>query len=438
MLPTGHEGPYSLDALMARADQGKIARDIKVWAEGLSNTLTLTELINRASGEETSFDDDLPPPLPPLAIDDEEGGVPDLPPMEEVEKSPKKKSLPFILIILFLGVAGFFGFEWFKEQEKFSIRRYNKMSVELHRKITNLFEFEGWSKKIFFREYVPADLSHIWLVTSGFQHCQVEAQFTSEKDKLLTLGNENVVFKSKGVLENHVVELSSFEFQEGSKIIPGLYQMTVTATECKWGGLLPKIGNGFVAPDETYNASMKVVLFSAGAEEFNKVLDQLIKKKMEVDLKKVSQSENFWQDLQQKYQTLLAISLQIEQLFLDFLDKNPATFSKNLKPTIDDYTKRFGHFLTNFVVANESYFNELEMTELRTLAISKNYEEMIRLTSKKVGFGSMKIIEKLQQYKKPPTPVEVTKLKNLVVSTFTDIKQNINQKLIEVTEDRSK
>jgi hypothetical protein len=40
-------------------------------------------------------------------------------------------------------------------------------------------QFQGWDRPIFFKEFVPIDLSHIWLVTSSYQHCKVEAQFSS-------------------------------------------------------------------------------------------------------------------------------------------------------------------------------------------------------------------------------------------------------------------
>src|SRR5690606_13176811 len=121
----------------------------------------------------------------------------------------------------------FAAFQWLKGQENIEFRRRSGMSVELHEKILKEMSFEGWDKKIFFKEYTPLDLSHIWLVTSSFQTCQVEASFRSLKDKLLSLEVEEVAFKAKGKLANHIVELSSFDFSSGSKIIPGMYELDI-------------------------------------------------------------------------------------------------------------------------------------------------------------------------------------------------------------------
>ncbi|MBA2405368.1 MAG: hypothetical protein H0V66_11400, partial [Bdellovibrionales bacterium] len=81
MLRTGHEGPYSLDALVKR----KIAPEMKVWAEGLSTPVTLAVAVENSrkiiepviplsvvEPEEDEItpslnitpEDDLPPPIP--------------------------------------------------------------------------------------------------------------------------------------------------------------------------------------------------------------------------------------------------------------------------------------------------------------------------------------------------------------------------------------
>lgn len=103
---------------------------------------------------------------------------------------------------------------------------------------------------------------------------------------------------------------------------------------------------------------------------------------------------------------------------------------------VANYTRQYGHFLTNFVVANEKYFQEISQGELRPLTLKKNYEEMIRLTSKKIGQSAMVTIEELQKLKRP-ADTRLQKIRAKILKDFSGVKDLINSRLIEVTEDRS-
>lgn len=438
LLPSGHEGPYSLYELIEHKEKKKLSQDIKIWAEGLSEPITLDRATALSFEVKTQVIEETPD-LPPLPEDD-------LPPLpleaseesEEPEEVPEvKKSSPKIWIgaALSVVVAAAGGvFLMARGQEKIDIRRMPKMSLETHEKIRRENTFESWGKKIFFKEYLPQDHSHIWLVTSSFQECDVEATFSSVKDKLLTMEDEKVSFKSQGQLKGHVSELSSFDFTTGSKIIPGLYEMDVRATNCKWEGFFPLVMNAFQGPDAEYMARTKVILFAKGADEFNSNLANLLKKKDELDRREKDANYLFWKDLEQKFQTLEAISLQIEQHFLDFLDEDRAQFQKNLKPMVDDYTRKFGSFLTSFVVENEKYFKSMNS---KGDAEKRNYELMVRLTAKTVGEESMKYIEEFQKLKAPKEN-EIIALSERVKKTFSGLKKNISGKLTQVSLDQEK
>src|SRR6478752_3066366 len=64
MLPTGHEGPYSLEALQKR----KTSHEIKIWAEGLQSPVTLKAALEKSTTIPDPIveepEDDLPPPIP--------------------------------------------------------------------------------------------------------------------------------------------------------------------------------------------------------------------------------------------------------------------------------------------------------------------------------------------------------------------------------------
>ena len=444
LLPTGHEGPYSLNNLTVLLNQKKMAPNVKVWAEGLAAPLLLSEALNPPTPALDEIPDlpplpmdDAPPPLPVEDEIEEEFEEPEVeaPVSSKVLKVSSLKAWGAIsvgaLVILFFVLNSFF-----RGHEKIEIHRLPKMTVNLHQRILQENVFAGWDKKIFFKEYLPDDHSHIWLVTSSFQTCQVNATFKSIKDKLLSLSDESVSFKSKAQLKGHIAEFSTFEFTQGNKIVPGLYEMDIKATECQWDGFIPKIMNFYSGPDEEYMARTKVVLFSKGAVEFNSVLEKLIKKKLEKEEREKNQSEIFWQDLQQKLETLQAITLQIEQLFLDFTDKDVRKFSQNLKPMVDQYTRQFGSFLTSFVVENENYFKNLD-GESKGISQKRNYELIVKTTAKKIGFESMKFIEEFQKLKKNPTRNELNQFSERMKKTFSQVKKEINEKLSQISEDRS-
>lgn len=444
MLPSGHEGPYSLEELEKRLAAGKLRADVQVWREGLPVAISLRDVLlelEAPSVEEIPAeepDDDLPPPLPPLPVE-EENEMPEIPLFDQDEERAPKKSLPIPVIVgsFFLLLVIFGLYQWIKDNEEFTIRRYPRMTLELHKKIQKELHFDGFDKKIFFHEYASPDLTYIWLVTTGFQRCDVEATFRSVKDRLLTMGSEEVEMVSRGKLANHVAELSMFEFRKGSRIVPGLYEMDVKAIRCEWDGIVPRIRNLFSSVEKEYEATTRVVLYPRGSEEFQEVLGQLIRKKDELRKETEGQEQLFWDDLQMKFQTLHAMTIQIEQHLLDFLDKGERDFPQRLKVMIADYTRKYGKGLTEFVVSNEGYFDGLRDTELRTVLMKKDYEGLVRSSSKQVGMESMKIIEKLQKMKKPKA-AELKTLRSEVLKNFERLKNNLTKVLIGVTEDRTK
>jgi hypothetical protein len=179
-----------------------------------------------------------------------------------------------------------------------------------------------------------------------------------------------------------------------------------------------------------------VILFSKGSVEFNTILDKLIKKKVDIVTRELSQNELFWQDLQQKLETLQAVTLQIEQHLLDFLDEDSKSFKPNLKSMVDQYTRKFGSFLTSFVIENENYFKNLNRDA--GASQKRNYELIVKLASKKIGLESMKFIEEFQSLKKNPSPKDLNAYSARVKKTFAAIKTDISEKIIQVSEDRSK
>jgi hypothetical protein len=434
MLPTGHEGPYSLETLEKRIEEKKLAPGVQVWREGLPVAISLRDVLSEIANP----DEELPPPLPPLPTEDDEMAPPEF--SQEVLETPepKKKMGGAVVAGAFVALVLFGLYQWIKQNEVFEIRRYPKMTLELHSRIQKELKFEGLDKKLFFHEFSSPDLTHIWLVTTGFQRCDIEAVFRSVKDRLLTMKDEEVELVSRGKLSHHVAELNVFEFRKGSKIIPGLYEMDVKATRCEWEGIVPKLRNIFDPVEQNYSATMRVVLYPQGPDAFQETLTALMKKKEELKNIAINQKQVFWDELQMKFQTLHAMTIQIEQHFLDFLDNGIRNFHPRLKMMVNQYTKKYGQQLTRLVIDNESFFSGLkEDPAVRPIILQKDYEGIFRTASKSVGLESMKVIEKLQTIKKP-APKDLTDLRPQVLKTFEQLKVRIEKLLLGVTEDRSK
>lgn len=442
LLPTGHEGPYSLNQLTQLHEKKRLSASSKIWCEGLGHPVTVLEAMVGQPQQEKHEEDALPPlpqedEIPPVPLESlkEEVEVSDVPelPKESKSKFPIWLLMPLfvaaILVLIFVSVA--------EENAKVEIRRYPKMSQNLHERILKENAFEGWNKPIFFKEYLPEDQSQIWLVTSSFHRCEVEGIFHSVKGKLLSPKDESVAFKTTGQLKNHVVDFSHFNFSSGTRIIPGLYEVDIKATHCSWDGFLPLLMNKFIRPDEEYLARTKVVLFSKGPQEFSAILDKLLKKKMEIELKEQNLNEIFWQDLQQKFETLEAITLQIEQHFLDYTGEGPDLFLKALPKMVDQYTRKFGSFLTSFVVENENYFKSLNSSE-KGGSKKRNYELMVRLSAKRIGLESMKFIEEFQGMKKKPSKSDLAKIEGRIKKAFSVLKHDLNERTQQVSSDRSR
>ncbi len=448
LLPSGHEGPYSLNHLSRLRDKKKLSPMVRVWCEGLAKALSLEDalklevlpsLTTTAQGvpgqeyEVSSFGD-LPPPVP-LEVTENVSYESSKSPLRETVRNSAPISRLAVAVVALVGgvVVGMLLYS--KSREEFAFRRWPRMTPELHQRILREHRFDGWTKPIFFKEYLPRDHSQIWLVTSGFQACDVQAVFTSVPDRLLALSDEKVSFVARGQLAGHVAELAEFDFRDGTKLVPGLYEMEVKATQCKWDGVLPKIMSFFQGPPSEYLARTKVVLYSGGSLAFHETLAKLLKKKEERIIQEKGQAALYWQDLQQKFETLEAITLQVEQHFLDFLDAPPGTHKARTKAMVDDYTRKYGAFLTSFVLELERGQRSRPGTGA---AMEANYELLIRMTAKKIGLESMKFIEEFLGTKSVPSLKQQAQFRSRIRSSYGLLKKEINQKLVQVSLDQVK
>ena len=419
MLPNGHTGPYSLSHLINLYDKKKFFSETKIWTEGLQEAVAFKTYLDFKKSDHKQpqevNEDELPPPVPNEKI-------------KKITINSKK-----LILLLFIGLIFSSLFFLKSTQEKFYFSRLNKMSPDLHQRILKENIFEGWERGIFFREYFAQDHSQIWLVSNGYQKCEVEAIFQSISGKLLSLKNEEINFTSRGYLFHHVAEFNSFAFKKGVRVIPGVYEVDVKAMNCRWDGLWPWLMNIYNQPEKEYNARTRVVLYPDGAEKFFKILENFKKKKNHLKKREQKANEAFWQDLVLKFQTLEALTSQIEQSFLDFLQTPPQLMKGQLTTLVKEYSRNFGTFLTTFVMESGKSF---QASPHERLSEKRNYEEMIKQTAKSIGLESMKLIEELQEVKSFTSEKKLSGLNTKVKIKFSRIKKEISQKLIQVTQDQ--
>jgi hypothetical protein len=158
----------------------KLSLDNKVWAEGLVEPISFNVLLNlQNSGNQNVEEEELPPPIP-KELESEING---LKTKNEKLLFNRKLQIPLVLIFIFFIISIFF----INSQKQFYIPRLGKMSLDMHQRILKENSFEGWGKTLFFKEYFAQDHSQIWLVTSGYQNCDVDVVLKSLKGKLLSL-----------------------------------------------------------------------------------------------------------------------------------------------------------------------------------------------------------------------------------------------------------
>ncbi len=399
----GHEGPYDFFYLEELSKNKKKSQNLRIWAEGLEGPIDFFDALNhfKKCNDLKRIEDlkvsnlNLNIPLAKPIEPKEEVLV--VPPsidsiLKEGQNENKRIKIPYVrLFLLFVVFAIYLGLHF---NQKFYFSRPPKMSVSLHKEILKEFQFEGWNKFPEFKGYIAPDYSEIWLITSGFQTCDVNLSFNSNNGQLLSMSDENVAFKSKGKLINHVLKINQFEFLEGQKIIPGVYNLEILSDRCDWSNFWASIANFFQKPKNKIKSNIKLTLFTQGEMAFHKAMGDLIQKKISREKKRQKLESLFWQDLLLKYQTLQAITLQIQERFEGYVIRTESPTLKNISDLKRVYSLNESYFLTKFVSESENYFKKQKVISL----IEKDkIENEFRLFAKKIGEISMTFLESLNE-----------------------------------------
>jgi len=440
LLPDGHEGPYSIIQLEQRVSEG-LSLECSVWKQGEEETHQLKDLLLPDMPV-----DDGPPALPPIPDVELNDLPPDLPledltyePVVEVSiKSSSQNMIRLVVGVSFI-LCLLFGAKYLLDKPgQVSWSRPQKMTLDSYQVLSDKLVLNDWDQPLFFNEATSPDYSRFWLVTPQFYNCDIAGDFTAVEGDILTIDDiKTIKFNSKSKLIDHVAEFNKIEFEEGVKLLPGFYKMNLKLTNCEASTLKSKLAGLFHTIPSEIDLSYRIAISAQKAEYLSIALKKLAEEKIKIEERKRLNSDQFWQDVQQKYQTLLAVCLQIEQGFLDILNTKK-DWRTSLRTGIDKYTKSFGALLTNFVISNEADFKKLRDDKVNNLSIKTGYESKIKSLTTNMGQKSMTFIENWQKLSVKSANSQREKLKKEVRTTFSAIKKDIEKKIIDVTEEQAK
>jgi 23S rRNA A1618 N6-methylase RlmF len=445
--PQGHEGPYDFSAVSEKFSH-RSYKEAFLWAEGLVHKYEfsfveyqfgLHEKINKLETFKlSSFDFQMP--LDKSKNDNSNDAIDENKPTgcrpssdlnesqinnlnNKIKNNRVKKVLIFLLL---LSSAILWKYQY---EQRFDFIPPEKMTLSAIENVKRDFQFEGWEKEISFKSYIAPDMTEIWLLTPSFHECEVDLSFRSLDNKLLSNQKTEIAFTSSGKLNQHLVTLSHFDFLKGNRIIPGMYEVEILGNQCKWGSLWSKMGNLFRSPALSFSSKMTLVLYSGGELAFHLALAKVMKKRLDLETKKIKKDILFFQDVIVKYQTLKAISQQIEEKFI-FLIKSRADLSLlKLKDLSIDFSRNQSHFLTTFLEENERYF--ISLSKNLPIQLKENGDVLKQMTKLigKISMDNLDLLSSQVQNKK----FSRTFIEKKIKSSFEQIYQNIDAKISEVS-----
>lgn len=376
-----HEGPYAMLQLEARSRQGEVDQESLIWAKGWPQPLAF-HVVHAAYQEQVVT---TPPKSEPQLMADQEG-----PALAEPSGTSSRwwVMASLLIFIAIIWAAGSM------LRAPVVITRPAELPLDKFRQVQTQFERFVEAVPLPF-VVVSADYSKVWAVDRSTQSCSYQANFFSSETQ--NLSGEVISWQAQSVSANHWVLFERLNFIDGQKVFPGRYKMTLSRQNCTPTGVL----SFWQAPDQDVSVSVEVDLFNGAPEELGRRLEALAKKKS-LDLKKLEQTNRqAWRDIEEKFRTLDAITVQVLQNFQSLL-KRDLPWPQRLKRVVDLYTVRFGGFLSNFIIQNDADFSHLATQDLPQKVDVLGRQALINTFAKRIGFVSMSFIERLQKDSSTP------------------------------------
>ncbi len=312
--------------------------------------------------------------LPPLPVESE----PAITPTQVVKPKKIEKEQPYglkILYLLFLLVVVKLAYQWLDTPrlvlpEKFS----PKVKAELSRVLANPYD-----KVVEMEAYFDKNESALWVTSNLDRDAMLQLTLTSIDGEVLS--SDKIILTSSGSLKHHLAKFDEFVFEQGKRLYPGYYQVRVefTAEEHLWWEKM-----FFAFAKETIVKEKKILLGVDSDEAFQKDKAEYLK-----TIKSVK--NNYLDDLEQKYSTLIALLTKIDESF--FAKFEIINKGNDIAEFENRYTVETGTMLSTMNLDN---YKAIEKVGTVNPALIKEYDELASAL-KKVGAVTMEMIFKTKE-----------------------------------------
>ncbi len=315
--------------------------------------------------EEMDFEGD-------FADDDEE--------IEEGEKKKKWAKVILVVVLLFAVLGG--GVFWFLNQKTELIRPSN-MSLKDFNRLKETVAMGGIVNQFSFA--LSKDKKTIWVATNNPLSGKVFVKIKGIKNEAL---GDYIEAKGSGELKDHLIEIKNLKFVLGSRFVDGIYEVAIESTS----NLEVPIQRRFLHENNTKIKYVgKVLISNFDMKTFKKQLKKYLAKKF-------NNSQSYWQEIVQKYQTVKMITDQIRVGFEDLFKNQKAPWDKKIVNFEAQYRNKWGQFFTEFVKANEASYEKLALKKFEEQEkVLASYNNLSNLAIN-IGETAMVALEKLQGF----------------------------------------
>jgi hypothetical protein len=246
-------------------------------------------------------------------------------------------------------------------------------------------------KRGYWKLLFSKDFKQLWLGTNIPGKLTLQMKIQGKPGSVLSKTPIEAV--TTVTIEKNLASLESLFFSQGTKIVPGQYQVTLALMEHK-----QTLWNVIFDPQKKYQQSYQTDIL-VGVENKNSL--QKLAKEFFFDSQ--SLATQLGEDITQKYQSLAMINNRLQSFFrLIPAYKNSQELDKYMRGFKDEYQRQYGSFFTNMVIENDKRTKELtqKVVENKTNMIT-HYKQLSSL-AQKMGSASMDIFADYKKLKLNP------------------------------------
>ncbi len=401
--PTAHEGPYSFEQLEHKLQNGALLPSSLIWARGWPEAVEYYQLqkLFETQVRNLNFEQQSDPkilesfedmPYPDEPLEEVPGNV-------QASKSSFSSSTILSLVFIILGLSG--GMVFYHLKQKPVLERPQRVSVTEFREVKTLFD--NTESPIPLPLLLNSqDFKKISMVDRSSQNCSFSINFFS--DTTQNLSQQRIAFTAQAQSHQHWVIFDRFEFRDGQRIVPGHYEINIQRSACRplgWKKILE-------TNDRDLSLNFKQSFFTSSLEDLEKSLALLEKKKMRESQRAQLASLDTWKEINEKFRTLRALSSQISNDFQKLLDRR-VKWPERVKNTLNEYTLRYGSFLTGFLDSNEGDFKRIAELEIPMKQEILGRLPLIVGFAQRIGLVSSQLLEKINQKGVVPNRIDLEK-----------------------------